>query len=198
MPKSLYDLPRTLFGSHIAFARQRTRTKSLEDRLAVLELESAARNLLNQYAYCYDGGDLDRLMDIYADDCVVVNKHGTFAGVAAIRANYERAINDCDISFHGLSNVEVSPSEDRASAWVVGYLYNLAVRKNEPTGTMASFVFHIARQAAGGWKVTESRIVISNQHSFAPRVTPSGISPPPTNPSTADDLIDSVRQARTL
>src|ERR1700722_10836097 len=192
MPKSIYNLPRTLFGSHIALARRQTRTRSLEDRLAVLELESAARNLLNQYAYCYDGGDLDCLMDIYADDCIIVNRHGTFAGVAAIQANYERAINDCEVSFHRVSNVEVSPSDDRTSAWITGYLYNLAIRKGEPTGTMASFVFHIGLQESGGWKVTESRIVVSNQHGFAPRMSSSGVSPP-TNPSTTDDLIDSVR-----
>lgn len=90
-PKTLYELPRGLLGAHTKLASWRSEkpVDRLEDRVASLEVELAARDLLNQYAYFYDAKDLDGLMRLYSEDCVVVNRRGTYIGPAAIRANYQ-------------------------------------------------------------------------------------------------------------
>lgn len=195
LPRSLYDLPRTLLGFHVQLARNTPRADSMEDRLRILEVEAAARRLLNRYAYAYDAGDVDAMMSIYSDDCVLINNKGTYQGAAAIRANYEYAVAERALAFHLLGDVEVQSSDDRTEAWVTGYLHNLAVRWGNAGGTMATCVFHI-RDINGEWKVVESRIVISNQHSFAPpHARPVvGTPPVPTSSASVADLFDEPYQ----
>jgi hypothetical protein len=193
-PRSLFELPRTLLGLHVSAAKQpRTDTPSLEDRVAVLELEAEARRVLCQYAYCYDAGDLDGLMDIYTDDCVVVNRQGTWAGREAIRENYARAISQRHRSFHHLADIAIWPSPSRTEAWVTGYIHNLMVRESGPGGAMASFVFHLRRDGSE-LKVCECRIVVSNQHSYGPPGARPHSSAPvsPTRPETVADLLDDL------
>jgi ketosteroid isomerase-like protein len=188
-PRTLYELPRSLFGFHIALARRKVDTpSSLEDRVALLELDAAARHLLNRYAYCYDGDDLDGMMEIYTDESVVVNRIGTFVGIEAIRSNYDRAIKDRTIAFHRLSNLEIEPNETRTEAWVTAYLYALTIRGDEPGGTMATCVFHIGKRE-DAWKILESRVVITDQHSFGPKRAKPAHSAAPTRGETAEDLV---------
>lgn len=197
-PKSLYELPRTLLGFHVAIVRGNHRRldarKSIEERLARLEVEAAARHLLNHYAYCYDAGDLDGMMDVYSDDCLLINRLGTFKGAEAIRANYERAISERTVSFHHIADIEVYPSEDASEAWVTAYIHNLAVRRGDPGGTMATCVFHMRHGEDGGWKFSESRIAISDQHSFLPRQVKSAERSDgnDTYPDTVAQLIDDL------
>jgi ketosteroid isomerase-like protein len=193
-PRSLRELPRTLLGSHVLAAKNRpSELGSLEERVAVLEIEAAARNLLLRYAYCYDAGDLDGLMEIYAEDCIVVSRRGTYVGTDAVRENYARAVSERKVSFHHIANSAVWPSPDRTEAWVTGYLHNLLVRESGPGGAMSSFVFHIRRDD-GEWKVVETRIAISNQHSYGPAGARTHIPKPvePTRPETVADLIDDL------
>jgi ketosteroid isomerase-like protein len=190
-PKTLYELPRKLLGFHAMLAfRPRPSRAALEERVAVLEAESQIRNLLNRYAYGYDGDDLDHLKLIYSDDCLLVNRHGTFVGPGAIRANYQRGVNARAVSFHHLSNVEISLEPSNAEAWVTAYIYNLTVKDGTGGGAMASCVFHVKRNAAG-WLVHECRVVVTHQHDFLPRAArESNKKPVPTRPETVAELID--------
>ena len=55
--------------------------------------------LLEQYVERYNAGDLDGVMDLYAEDAVQIMPEGTFVGRAAIRERLERefvAIPDID------------------------------------------------------------------------------------------------------
>ena len=190
-PKTLSELPGRLLGFHVQVVKSPVETDgSIEDRLRVLEVEAAARRLVDRYAYCYDAGDIDGLIEIYDEHCVVVNRHGTFVGRDAIRGNYERAVADRAVSFHHLANVQVWPAPSRAEAWATGYIHALSVRDGVAGGSMASFVFHL-REEAAGWRIVESRIAISDKHSFGPPRERRTTSPPvPTRPETVADLID--------
>lgn len=190
-PKNLYELPRKLLGFHNMLAlRPRPARISIEDRLAALEAESEIRNLLNRYAYGYDSGALDDMKQIYSDDCLLINRHGTFIGPDAIRANYKRGVEANSQSFHHMSNVEIHVEAGNAEAWATGYLYNLTMKEGTAGGAMASCVFHLKR-TSGQWKVHECRVVVTNQHDFVTRqARESNKKPPPTHPETVADLID--------
>jgi predicted ester cyclase len=54
---------------------------------------SAYRKLLDRYVECYNAGDLDGVMDLYADDAVQGMPDGIFEGRAAIR---ERLANELE------------------------------------------------------------------------------------------------------
>ena len=192
LPKSLYELPRTLLGFHVAQTEPpQPPAASLEDRLARLEARAEISTLLNRYAYCYDAGDIENMMSIYSADCVLVNGSGTFIGTDAIRSNYEQAILARMVSFHHLADVEITLSDDVAEGWATGYLHNMAVRDGNPGGTMASCVFHL-RKADSGWQVAECRIAVTNQHSYGPPMPRSPVPKvaKPTRPDTVAELLD--------
>jgi ketosteroid isomerase-like protein len=192
---TLYDLPRTLLGAHVLFvkqARPRERLATIEERVTHLEAEWDVRSVINQYAYCYDEGDIDGLMDIYSDDCRLINNKGTFVGSDAIRANYEDNIGARSFGYHHVSDVQVVLNDTATAAWASGFLYNLAVRQGVATGTMANCLFHLALTGSG-WKVIESRIVIGNRHEFLPRDAKDGPAPAyATSTGTVTDLIDGL------
>lgn len=168
LPTSLYEIPRSLLSLHVALARRRgPQGKDLEARVARLEAINDVQRVLHQYAYSYDAGDIDAMMEIYSDDCVLINGSGTYIGVDAIRSNYLEAISARETAFHHLADVEIATSDDIEEVWATGYLHNLAVRDGSPGGTMATCVFHL-RRFDNAWRVVECRIVVSNQHGYGP------------------------------
>ncbi|HEX5121131.1 MAG TPA: SgcJ/EcaC family oxidoreductase [Pseudonocardiaceae bacterium] len=195
LAESLYDLPRTLLGAHVRIVKQarlRDHGRPLADRIARIEADQDIRAVINQYAYCYDEGDLDGLMEIYSDDCRLVNNKGTFVGTDAIRANYQQNIHDRTFGYHHVTDVQLVLDDTATTAWASGFLYNVAVRKQVATGTMANCLFHLTVRD-GRWQVIESRIAIGNRHEFAPRNLPATTPPPyATDPATVDDLIDEI------
>jgi ketosteroid isomerase-like protein len=192
LPSSLYDLPRSLLSLHVALSRRRRpQPGDLESRVARLEAVNDIMRLLHQYAYSYDAGDIDAMMEIYDDECVLVNGAGTFAGTEAIRTNYLQAIAARETAFHHLADVEIATSDDVTEGWATGYLHNLAVRDGNAGGTMATCVFHVRRNGEI-WRVLECRIAVSNQHGYGP---PHARQPVPklarpTSPRTVTELVD--------
>jgi ketosteroid isomerase-like protein len=192
LPSSLYDIPRSLLSLHVALVRRpRPSATDLDTRVARLEAVNDIQRLLHQYAYSYDAGDIEAMMEIYSDDCLLINGSGTYAGAPAIRTNYLQAIEARETAFHHLADVEIATSEDVTEAWATGYLHNLAVRDQNAGGSMASCIFHL-RRFAEGWKVVECRIVVSNQHGYAPPHprTPVPQLARPTSPATVAALVD--------
>ena len=63
--------------------------------------------LLEQYVERYNAGDLDGVMDLYAEDAVQIMPEGTFVGRSAIRERLARDLVACpDIDWTVLSFVE--------------------------------------------------------------------------------------------
>jgi steroid delta-isomerase-like uncharacterized protein len=68
---------------------------------------SANRKLLERYVELYNAGDLDAVMDLYAEDAVQIMPEGTFEGRWAIRERLARDLIACpDIAWTILSFVE--------------------------------------------------------------------------------------------
>jgi steroid delta-isomerase-like uncharacterized protein len=67
----------------------------------------ANKELLEQYVERYNAGDLDGVMDLYADDAVQIMPEGTFEGRSVIRERLARDLVACpDIAWTVLSFVE--------------------------------------------------------------------------------------------
>jgi predicted ester cyclase len=68
---------------------------------------SANSKLLDYYVERYNAGDLDGVMDLYAEDAVQIMPEGTFEGRSAIRERLARDLVACpDIDWTVLSFVE--------------------------------------------------------------------------------------------
>jgi steroid delta-isomerase-like uncharacterized protein len=68
---------------------------------------SASRKLLERYVELYNAGDLDAVMDLYAEDAVQIMPEGTFEGRSAISERLARDLVACpDIAWTVLSFVE--------------------------------------------------------------------------------------------
>jgi steroid delta-isomerase-like uncharacterized protein len=68
---------------------------------------SANEQLLERYVELYNAGDLDGVMDLYAEDAVQIMPEGTFEGRSAIRERLARDLIACpDIAWTVLSFVE--------------------------------------------------------------------------------------------
>jgi pimeloyl-ACP methyl ester carboxylesterase/predicted ester cyclase len=71
------------------------------------ETMSANEELLEHYVARYNAGDLDAVMDLYAEDAVQIMPEGTFEGRSAIRERLARDLVACpDIAWTVLSFVE--------------------------------------------------------------------------------------------
>jgi steroid delta-isomerase-like uncharacterized protein len=63
--------------------------------------------LLDRYVERYNAGDLDAVMDTYAEDAVQIMPEGTFVGRSAIRERLARDLIACpDIDWNVLSFIE--------------------------------------------------------------------------------------------
>ena len=68
---------------------------------------SANRQLLDRYVELYNAGDLDGVMDLYADEATQLMPEGLFEGKAAIRERLARDLEACpDIAWRVESFVE--------------------------------------------------------------------------------------------
>jgi steroid delta-isomerase-like uncharacterized protein len=84
--------------------RDTMRTRVREGREKTM---SANEELLERYVELYNAGDLDAVMDLYAEDAVQIMPEGTFEGRSAIRERLARDLVACpDIAWSVLSFVE--------------------------------------------------------------------------------------------
>jgi hypothetical protein len=74
--------------------------KTAEARQKLAEEEAVVRDDLVHYNYSYGAMDLERTMAHFADDIVLVNPGGTFAGSDLVRRNYEHLFADSPSARH--------------------------------------------------------------------------------------------------
>jgi hypothetical protein len=174
--EQLARFPVSVLGAHIAAARADRRAEfSIQERLERLEIESEARAFIAKYSYFFDGKDLEGLMTLYGDDCVLVNTAGTYVGKDSIRHMQEGDIGRTTISFHHFDNpIVVVEDIKKRSAYVTAYMYNLAVRDDEHYGTVGTVVFCLEADVNGVMKATAIRIAIDSRHTLTPKFVPVG------------------------
>jgi hypothetical protein len=193
LDQDLEQVGRSMWGVHHALARTpRARGGTREDRLELIELELAARDVLTSYTYFYDGRDLDGLMSVFHEDCTLVNPRGTYVGRDAIRRNYEYLMDVLRMVFHYAPNVMVRVLEDRRSAWVSSYLFSVGVVEDDRfNGNCSSYAARLA-MTDDGWRIREMRITTNVPIDLRRRSDPMRAfsSPPePTHETSSRDWI---------
>jgi uncharacterized protein (TIGR02246 family) len=163
---------------------------TLEQRLQRMEGEQAVRDLLAQYAFSYDSSDVDGVMALFADDAVLVNARGTFAGRQAIDDNYRWVNAQRQAGFHFITNTLVRVDSDGPEAWVTAYFQSWAVDlAGERRALLGTYAMRLVK-LAGQWKIADCRITSDISTGQAPGPPPSLIAadaPAPTSPETSDD-----------
>ncbi len=77
---------------------------------------SLNRSLLERYVERYNAGDLDTVMDLYAEDAVQRMHDGTFAGRTAIRERLARDLTACPDATYTVGNF-VEQGDSFADEW---------------------------------------------------------------------------------
>jgi ketosteroid isomerase-like protein len=186
-----FNMRGPMWAMHGALARlPRARPQGSEDRLRLLEEELAVKDLLVRYTYFYDAGDLDGVMTVFHDDCVLINPRGTYEGKNAIRHNYEYLISLSKIVFHLAPNVMVRVAEDFSQAWMTAYYYGIAVTPDGRLIATAGTYADRLVKTDEGWKIIERRITYNFRNSLsALPPTDMPAAPPPSRIESSRDLV---------
>jgi uncharacterized protein (TIGR02246 family) len=137
-------------------ARPRARQPTLDQ----LREELALRDLIGRYAYTWDQGDLDGLMEFFTEDCVITNPRGTVVGSTAIRANYAEMLRDTPRRQHLFCNVVVRLSDDLREGWLTAYHYAVLEPKQDPSRTVSGLVADNVVKQADEWKIRARSVCI--------------------------------------
>jgi uncharacterized protein (TIGR02246 family) len=122
------------------------------------EEEARIRDLLNEYCYCYDAGQIDRVVALFTPDAVISNASGIHRGTAAIRRNYEDFVTKRRFGFHFVTNVMIRVAPAAREAVATSYLLTLNVSNADRAAfTTGTYVDRLVRQE-DVWRIAERRI----------------------------------------
>ncbi len=185
------DLHGSMWSIHHALATTpRPRAASVAARLRLVEEELAVRDVLARYTYFYDGADLDGVMSVFHERCVLINPRGTYVGAEAIRRNYAFLISLSKIVLHLAPNVMVRITKGLREAWMTAYYYGVAAT---PTGTLyatgGTYADRLVKEK-GDWKIIARRISYNLRNTLSPE-PPTNMppAPQPTRAQTSRDII---------
>jgi hypothetical protein len=123
-------------------------TLSAEDRFAITDL-------VHLYGHLIDGGELDRLSELFTPDVIYDVSdlgHGTLAGVEAIRSA-ALAVGDANPVGHHLTNLVLTEQSDgqvRARSKGIGIMAD---------GTSGSVVYDdLIVRAGRGWRIRHRKV----------------------------------------
>ncbi len=120
--------------------------------------EKSIHELLNEYCYCYDAGDIDRVVALFTDDAVISNAGGIHRGTDEIRRNYIDFVAKRKFGFHFVTNITVRLAESCLTAVSTSYLVTLNVKNDGQLALVAGSYIDRFRKTADTWKFSERRI----------------------------------------
>lgn len=129
--------------------------------------EKSIHELLTEYCYCYDAGNIDRVLALFTDDAVISNASGIHRGIDEIRRNYIDFVAKRKFGFHFITNVTVRLAESRQEAVSTSYLVTLNVKNDGQLALVAGSYIDRFRQTGETWKITERRITADIRSTLA-------------------------------
>lgn len=131
---------------------------SFEERVTQLEEEAEVRDHVTSYSVHYDAGDIEAVLDLFAEDAVMINLLGHHEGRDQIRKAYEFLMHHLGESFHYLNNMTVrieEPGKARASC----YLDSISTRRVDGYGygTGGTYTDKLVK-GADGWKIVHRQV----------------------------------------
>jgi uncharacterized protein (TIGR02246 family) len=127
------------------------REASLED----LREQQAVRDAVTRYYYAWDQGDLDAVVAMFTDDCVLTTDRGTARGREAVREYYETTFQAANHRLHYITNQVVRLADDRREALVTSYHYALLQPTSGPPKAVGGVAADRLVKTEGRWKLAE-------------------------------------------
>jgi len=120
--------------------------------------EKLIHELLTEYCYCYDAGNIDRVLALFADDAVISNASGIHRGIDEIRQNYIDFVAMRKFGFHFVTNATIRLADSRLEAVSTSYLVTLNVKNDGQLALVAGSYIDRFRKTGDHWKFSERRI----------------------------------------
>ena len=120
--------------------------------------EKSIHELLTEYCYCYDAGNIDRVLALFTDDAIISNASGIHRGMDEIRSNYIDFVAKRKFGFHFVTNMTIRLAESRQQAVSTSYLVTLNVKNDGQLALVAGSYIDRFRKTGDIWKFSERRI----------------------------------------
>ena len=120
--------------------------------------EKSIHELLTEYCYCYDAGNIDRVLALFTDDAIISNASGIHRGIDEIRRNYIDFVAKRKFGFHFVTNMTIRLAESRQEAVSTSYLVTLNVKNDGQLALVAGSYIDRFRKTGDIWKFSERRI----------------------------------------
>ncbi|TME87772.1 MAG: hypothetical protein E6I44_08695 [Chloroflexi bacterium] len=137
-----------------------------EQRLQLVEEEAALRDDLVAYGYAYDAGDVDAVVAHFADDVVITNPRGRYAGSDLIRKNYAFLFQQWPRTRQIWANVAIRFAR-LDEAYRASYTYGLLTSPAKNFAAIGTDLHHL-RKIDGRWKIVERWITDDVSHPIEP------------------------------
>jgi ketosteroid isomerase-like protein len=130
------------------------------DQLADIE---AIRHAKHMYSWCYDGADIEGLLDLFTEDAVCeFGPYGTWRGKAELRENYAKNIareGDPFSTIHAMANQVVRLNGD-GTAHSRCFLLDIVMGAGDenPLRLLGIYDEDFRKEADGRWRISRSRI----------------------------------------
>lgn len=172
-------------------SKPRCHNDSPEHRALVLHEEAEVLDLFRRYHYHYDAGNINAVMDLFTEDCAVINPRGTYVGAEAIRSNYDYLTGGRYFIQHFGTNHLVRFEENMQEAWLGAFYQSVViVRKGKAFNVGGTYLDRLRKDADGKWRIFEQRITANFKTPVEALVTGPGNPPTPTETRTSSDLIE--------
>jgi ketosteroid isomerase-like protein len=126
------------------------------DIIRILNDEAEITAAFRQYHLYYEAGEMDLLMDVFTEDCVVVNPRGTFIGREAEREYLAYLCRRQVFHLHLATNVMVRVV-GRDEAWLSAYWHGMSVIDEGTVHTdgWGTYINHFRKEDR--WRIAEQR-----------------------------------------
>lgn len=142
-----------LWAPYLAIASVR-----VDPTAAATPEEKSIQDLLTEYCYCYDAGNIERVLALFTDDAVIDNAAGVHRGIDEIRRNYIDFVAKRQFGFHFVTNVTIRLADSRSEAVSTSYLVTLNVKNNGQLALVAGSYIDRFRKTGERWQISERRI----------------------------------------
>jgi ketosteroid isomerase-like protein len=177
-------------AAHCWIVRQRAPATTLEERLSVIEESQLVRDRLISYAYHYDAGDVDGVMEHFTDDAVLISTRGTYVGKAAVDRNYRWVNTQRKITYHRVVNEVIHLDPGFQQAWLTAYFMTMGLGLDNVRRSMMGNYFIRLEKHGNAWYFADMKIGISYSGALAvgpPTTLAAEGMPEPTLKETSDD-----------
>jgi ketosteroid isomerase-like protein len=135
-------------------------------QLARLHDELAVRQHLCSYTDAFDSKDLDRIVDHFEEDAVLVTNRGTFPNREGIRNYYEPATRLNRLSYHRVQDFCIRVTEPGTEAWMAAYFHAPFIAGEIEARSQYGRYFGRLTKPAGRWRFADWRISVDENRLY--------------------------------